>query len=480
VPADLPQLPAILDRLATKQSLSQEELGILALAAQAGQITLSGGERSIAIGGSADNAVIVSGDRNILIPKEMGEALREKMQTAGNVEQQIGDRQTTINIFNFGNDAKSIQERQQLGLLLQQIPVEVLQKAYRSALPVDASLSRPQMSNPDEMVTNLQDFRRLPDFVQQLVGDESQSQLIREKLAETIELPKTSQPIAPAPTLLQSYLLITVRPKQDADTFVVNGWLIPDDTVNGAKRFQPLDIDAAQKGKECDLSQMPEVVDELVQLSLELLVGKQFELTIEVFLPLDYLHEGIDVWKIVDLDEEIPIGTRYRVLVRMYDRLTPKYLRARLNSWYQNWHRVQGAWDNTPDPDHDFEHLQGYDGINWKRLEESLTQKLGLKLTCGLVEEHREAVIKAVYRSAAPIAIWSRCSLLHLDLVSEMNTIIASSCLAGLSEAIRQKRLAADLEDEPELHLGKHLAIMWEDPYRLTPDAMAQLTPPGQ
>jgi hypothetical protein len=179
------------------------------------------------------------------------------------------------------------------------------------------------------------------------------------------------------------------------------------------------------------------------------------------------------------LDDEIPIGTKYRVLVRTYDRLTPKYLRERLNNWYQNWDRVKGVLDSTPDPDHDFEHLQNYSGINWKRLENNLAQKMGLKLTCGLMEEHREGVIKAVHRSATPIAIWSRCSLLHLDLVSEINLLISSSCLAGLSEAIRQKRQAADMEDEPEMHLGKHLAILWEDPYRLPPD-VAQLIPSGQ
>ena len=66
------------------ESLSQEELNLLVSALQSGKITLSGGERSAAIGGNADNVVIVTGDRNILIPKELGEA--------GTVEQQFGVR----------------------------------------------------------------------------------------------------------------------------------------------------------------------------------------------------------------------------------------------------------------------------------------------------------------------------------------------------------------------------------------------------
>jgi vWA-MoxR associated protein C-terminal domain len=480
---DSSKLQAIFDQIERGEWPNQQELQILVSAAQSQQVTLAMGDRAAAIGGSADHAVIVTGDRNIVISKELGQALQEKIQGAGNVEQQFGDRQTTNNFFfGLGNEPTAIQaqQRQQVSLLLQQLPLEVLQRVYRDVLPADANLARPQTTNPEEIVANLQDFRRLPDLVQQIVADEQQPQLLRDKLSETIGLAKTSQPIPKASALLQSYLLITVRRKQDTDGFVVNGWLIPDDAVrDGAKRFHPLDIDPAQKGKECNLSQMPQVVDELVKLSLEHLLWKQFELTIEMFLPLDYLHEGIDVWKIVDLDDEIPIGTKYRVLVRTYDRLTPKYLRERLNNWYKNWDRVKGILDSTPDPDHDFEHLQDYTAVNWKRLENNLTQKMGLKLTCGLLEEHREGVIKAVYRSATPIAIWSRCSLLHLDLVSEINLLISSGCLAGLSEAIRQKRQAADLEDEPEKFLGKHLAILWEDPYRLPPD-VAQLIPAGQ
>jgi hypothetical protein len=226
VTVDLSQLPAILDRLAAQQSLSQEEQGILAVAAQAGKITLSGGERSAAIGGNADNAVIVTGDRNILISKELGQALQEKIQGAGNVEQQFGDRQTTnYNFFLLGNDTSAIQvqQQQQVSLLLQQLPLEVLQRAYRDVLPADVHLARPQMTNHEEIVANLQDFRRLPDFVQQIVADEQQPQLLRDKLSETIGLAKTSQPIVNTSALLQSYLLITVRRKQDADGLVVNG-----------------------------------------------------------------------------------------------------------------------------------------------------------------------------------------------------------------------------------------------------------------
>ena len=39
---------------------------------------------------------------------------------------------------------------------------------------------------------------------------------------------------------------------------------------------------------------------------------------------------------------------------------------------------------------HDFEHLSDFCDCNWKRLVNSLTQKFGLKLTCGLVDDHQK------------------------------------------------------------------------------------------
>ena len=38
--------------------------------------------------------------------------------------------------------------------------------------------------------------------------------------------------------------------------------------------------------------------------------------------------------------------------------------------------------------------------------------------------------------------------------------------------------LREEADADPEDHFGSHLAILWEDPYRLTPDVMVELTPP--
>ena len=66
---------------------------------------------------------------------------------------------------------------------------------------------------------------------------------------------------------------------------------------------------------------MPEVLDNLLHLSLDHLMGKRYELTIEIFLPLDYLCTAVEDWKIGDLFDEVPVGTRHRVMVRSCERL---------------------------------------------------------------------------------------------------------------------------------------------------------------
>ena len=165
------------------ESLSQEELNLLVSALQSGKITLSGGERSAAIGGNADNAVIVTGDRNILISKELGEALQEKLKGAGTVEQQFGDRQTTVNnYFILGNESANTQRQQdqQIGLLLQQLPIALIRQAYRDTLPEDVDRAGAESIDPLQVVADLQDWRQLPKFVQDVAAQPEVPQPIRE------------------------------------------------------------------------------------------------------------------------------------------------------------------------------------------------------------------------------------------------------------------------------------------------------------
>jgi vWA-MoxR associated protein C-terminal domain len=76
------------------------------------------------------------------------------------------------------------------------------------------------------------------------------------------------------------------------------------------------------------------------------------------------------------------------------------------------------------------------------------------------------------------VAIWIRQDLPNLDRVSAIDEILAFQPLCHLCESVRLTRAQADAQAEE--HLGLHLALLWENPYRLTPDIMVELKQAGQ
>jgi vWA-MoxR associated protein C-terminal domain len=194
-------------------------------------------------------------------------------------------------------------------------------------------------------------------------------------------------------------------------------------------------------------------LNDFLELGLQQLKGKQHELTIEIFLPMSCLCVDVDRWTIDDLYAETPVGTRYRTIVRSSDRLEERYLNRRWSDWCGNWERITKAGHLTPNCD-DFETLDRFTDCNWKRVVNNLSQKLGLKLTCGLASEHKLDLFRAILNAATPIAIWVRCDLPDLDLAAELDALITDSHLFGLSAAVLRKRQQADEQEQSEQHLG--------------------------
>jgi vWA-MoxR associated protein C-terminal domain len=191
---------------------------------------------------------------------------------------------------------------------------------------------------------------------------------------------------------------------------------------------------------------------------------------------------GVDGWQLIEpvFEESYVVGRTYRVIVRSSERMERKYLYSEfLNRWYANWEKVKTSWHIAP-CENDFEHLEQLVVCNWERLEYGLMQKIGLKLTCGLAETQKKQLFRCILKSATPIALWVRRDVPECDQVTEIGKLLSAGPLLTLAETIRKKREDVLQSDKPEAHLGSHLALLWEDPYRLTPDALAQLQPPGK
>jgi DNA polymerase III delta prime subunit len=73
------RLKTILHRIEAGKRLNKQELQMLVAAVRLEQVTIATGDRAVAIGGSADGAVIITGDRNFVISNADAESLRQVM-----------------------------------------------------------------------------------------------------------------------------------------------------------------------------------------------------------------------------------------------------------------------------------------------------------------------------------------------------------------------------------------------------------------
>jgi hypothetical protein len=350
--------------------------------------------------------------------------------------------------------------------------------AYQSALPTDASLHPVQA---DDKISELADRRVLHKFIEILANDRTVSESTRAELQKIISTPDSKTNSDRADTTskksLKSYLIVVLRPEPNLK-FCVNAWLIPDDSVKSSSRFCSLDINEEKKGIVCSLSDISEVVAELLKRSLEYMLGKDYDLTIEFFLPIDALSTELDQLEITEFLESYPLGKEFKVLVRSYERLENNYLSRYLPQWRSNWNRATTNFKIVPILD-SFKPFSTINNCNWKQLAVDLKEKIGIKITCVVPELEQKSLFTAILISAIPIAVWMRKDIRECDREPELDRILTSGDLEMLPEYIRKEREDAYIDDIEE-HFGNHLVILWEDPNRLTPDVMARLLPTGQ
>jgi hypothetical protein len=361
--------------------------------------------------------------------------------------------------------------------------MDAVKSAYQKALPTDAA-AHPVKTN--DTLSELEDRRVLPKFIEDLAANSALSDTTRTQLNQLISdqglQTRADRADTTSKKRLRSFLIVVLRPEPNLQ-FCVNAWLIPDDSVKGSSRFCSLDINEEKKGVVCSLNDIPSVVRSLLDQSLQHLFGKDYELTIEFFLPIDYLSTEVDRLEVIpdplDCDEFNPLGIQYKVLVRSYERLDNTYLLHNFQQWKNNWNRADINFKVVPSLD-SFEHLTTVNSCNWKKLAMDLKAKLGIKITCIPPELERKNIIKAILKSAIPIAVWMRKDIRECDRESKLDCLLTSGNLETLPEYIRKEREEAYICDDPEEHFGNHLVLLWEDPNRLTPDVMARLLPTGQ
>lgn len=393
-----------------------------------------------------------------------------------------------INIFLLGNESISSDKEaliSAISTILNQINSETIHQAYQKSLPPDADLWDLESNDLAAILTKLDEFRRLPNFVEQLTQDADISEELREKIKHyTEKLPqkkpeedKIDKPPNNCPQQLESFVLFTLNSTENKDRFLLNGWLIKDNSVDDISKFQSLlSSTEQQQGILCKLSEIPSTTCDFIQKGLRQLRGKRYRLVVEFFLPSHLMLTEVDRWQMLVAGiESIALGTKYPIRMRSLERLNLDYLDFNYNQWCDRWDKVNAVLDEES-VFVDFEHLPAMDNFSWKSLKINLSDKIGLKVTCPPPKSKLEELFRAILMAATPIAIWTRRDLADCGCLTAIDDFLSRKLLSNLCESVRMLREEADAH--PDEHFGSHLAILWEDPYRLTPDVMVELTPP--
>ncbi len=401
---------------------------------------------------------------------------------------QENNTNTFINIFLSGKESISSDKQtiiSALSTILAQINPETIQQAYQKSLPPDSDLWDLESHDPATILNKLNEFRRLADFVEKLTQDVDISEELREKIKHyTEKLPpkkpqedKIDKPPNNCPQQLESFVLFTLNATENKDRFLLNAWLIQDNSIKDISKFQSLlSSNEQQQGTLCKLSEIPAKTCKFIQKGLRQLRGKRYSLVVEFFLPSHLMLTEVDRWQMLVAGIElVALGTKYPVRMRSLERLNLDYLDFNYNQWCDRWDKVNAVLDEES-VFVNFEHLPAMDKFSGKSLKFKLSDKIGLKVTCPPPKSKLEELFRAILLAATPIAIWTRRDLATCGCLTAIDDFLSCQLLSNLSESVRMLREEADAD--PEEHFGSHLAILWEDPYRLTPDVMVELMPP--
>jgi hypothetical protein len=365
-----------------------------------------------------------------------------------------------------------------------------IKKAYLACSPDDWPNQL-----PDKLEGILAELKKMPQgkskytaiekFVAWLLINCEIPQLLSEQLniwsndnikgySELLILTQTKESINKNP-----YLIIAVRrSEQDSLTnpnkeacYFVDAWLIPDGTNYNYQNntvcqqlFYSQNLISKQQPtinnqETLTFKEIPQAINIFLNQIGECSSSK---LTIEIFLPLELINEAVDSWEIEnEFGFPVKLSGEYKVIVRSIERLLPTYSRYK-GFWHEKWARLQKIIINSV-----FSAFVLWEDDDLKKLFVELKKEniIGIQLRKTPIETGKGSVFAVILSTAIPVALWLRC---HLPECSQQVDGLLRCCIDQLTETVAKQRLEA-LPQPENSHIGHHLSLLWEDPYRLPP-----------
>ncbi len=401
-------------------------------------------------------------------PKSADSGINPHDSNNGNAEQQSIDDNQVNTIFTIIKSNKDNSEF-----------LKVVLMAYSRTIP-DGWLDdwREKATEINDIFNQLKEIPHLNSndspvlrFVH-FVCEENIPQTIRDKFEQVLSIKskyfKTSARSTP-PQQLHSYLLIRFC-LTGTNELSVQACCIPDDTICEIyERFKPLTVEEQQVAIPFVAEKMYLLLSNLIKQFYENHIkGRSADLTIEIFLPSDRLHDEVEKWSYEDSEGMVlTIGKEHMVVVRSYDRLKNSYTQIGTN-WRNRWGEVQPSLRNILS----IEQVRTVNeaGFDCNELRNCLVRKNVLMVSCELTNQQRKGLLKAIHSAGTPIVIWSRSEVQNLNNPKNFDALITEP-LHQLTAQVKQQRWEAKSDKD----LGNHLVLLWDDPNRIPPRSIFEV-----
>jgi hypothetical protein len=265
---------------------------------------------------------------------------------------------------------------------------------------------------------------------------------------------------------------------QDGETYYqIESWLIEDMETYQTKKtgFHSLLAAGSPDNAPCLLEEMllniTHLLDRLISKQVKHCQGCEHYPQIHVFLPIELMHLGVDVWSIDSTSNRANyLGHDYLVFIHCANRYDGNY--RKMPSWKRLWKRHQDLLQESAlnvfveGHDNDLDELMEIldDAVKSDRI-------VGLQVTDAPVDT--ENLVYELLDHGLPIAIWSRTNLEEAAHQAQVKELLAACCLETLPSKVKDKRAETRRTRNPlnqkEVHIGHHLSLLWDDPHFYPP-----------
>ncbi|MBR8835279.1 MAG: CHAT domain-containing protein [Stigonema ocellatum SAG 48.90 = DSM 106950] len=364
--------------------------------------------------------------------------------------------------------------------------------SYRDTLPENAMQDNSKLNsrqNIDNIINILcQQYpyvREVPSILEfaknlasKFVDNSEQYKKIKswvEEVSSKLSIPISIQPkVESRLQQIHTYLLIIVN-EEDNNKFNLRAEYILEDENLTKIQQKSLNLPdhKQQPGIPCNsFNEIPHQINKYYDELFEQLSKNELKkITIELFLPMQYLRKNLDKeWFIYDdISLTTPIVREYNIVVRPSERLKKKFCIELEN----NFDRFKDSLKEYSDEDilnKEIEIInQKVVDSNFQKISDNFKdKKIGVKLTYNSIPE--TAFFRAIIRGAIGIAFWRRCSIPEnsnfSDIDNHLKLEFFKNNFRNLIEKMYELRKEASYNDENFYPIG----FLCDNPNRI-PDS---------